>query len=222
MKNELELRMFLLDRVKDDYVFPFNPVWPVRDRGWHQVFQAMRDNPKTAELMAAWDPVGAGIYDTIDEIHQSCPQGFVINGQEAEGEAVNSWQLPMNSRQAAKIRKTETEALNVGSEDIQGSEKADLAFLAIKKARIGVIQKAVNKARAVAAPTTAKIKQAVQVTKIDTTKIDTSASLQHPTLQVAKGPQAPQAMRPTIAEEVQDLTKYASPSKKEALAKADS
>merc|ERR1711933_638249 len=33
-KDAAELRSFLLDRIRDGYAFPLNPVWPLRDQGW--------------------------------------------------------------------------------------------------------------------------------------------------------------------------------------------
>ena len=35
--TESELRAFLLERAKEGYSFPVNPVWPVRDKGWLEV-----------------------------------------------------------------------------------------------------------------------------------------------------------------------------------------
>lgn len=42
--SEPELREFLLERAKEGFTFPINPVWPVRDVGWYEVLQALRDN----------------------------------------------------------------------------------------------------------------------------------------------------------------------------------
>merc|ERR1711964_816657 len=41
-KTEEELRAFLLERVVDGYCFPLNPVWPVRDKGWYDIYKALK------------------------------------------------------------------------------------------------------------------------------------------------------------------------------------
>ncbi|CAE7035109.1 PKAR [Symbiodinium sp. CCMP2592] len=41
-KDESSLRAFLLERIAEGYSFPLNPVWPLRDKGWFEVFQVRR------------------------------------------------------------------------------------------------------------------------------------------------------------------------------------
>ena len=52
--SEPELRQFLLERCKEGYSFPLNPVWPVRDVGWHAVLAALRANPDAEANLQAW------------------------------------------------------------------------------------------------------------------------------------------------------------------------
>ena len=37
LHSEEQLRDFLIARIKEGFVFPLNPVWPVRDKGWYKV-----------------------------------------------------------------------------------------------------------------------------------------------------------------------------------------
>lgn len=42
--TEPDVRMFLIQRATEGYTFPLNPVWPIRDKGWYDVLQALRQN----------------------------------------------------------------------------------------------------------------------------------------------------------------------------------
>eukprot|EP00931_Biecheleriopsis_adriatica_P107788 TRINITY_DN82112_c0_g1_i1.p1 TRINITY_DN82112_c0_g1~~TRINITY_DN82112_c0_g1_i1.p1 ORF type:complete len:810 (+),score=138.35 TRINITY_DN82112_c0_g1_i1:86-2515(+) len=72
-----ELAKFLLERVKDGYTFPMNPVWAVRDQGWYAIFEALRNSPSARQSFQAWytDEVIA----KIDELHLKFPKGFAAD-----------------------------------------------------------------------------------------------------------------------------------------------
>merc|ERR1711957_725087 len=54
--NEKELIQFLLDRVQENFVFPLNPVWMVRDgkNGWSKLFELMLSNSHIKEHIKCW------------------------------------------------------------------------------------------------------------------------------------------------------------------------
>merc|ERR1712113_322458 len=57
--SEDEMRAFLIKRVTEGYSFPVNPVWPVRDPGWYEVFEALRNHEQCKEVIKAWYPPGS-------------------------------------------------------------------------------------------------------------------------------------------------------------------
>ena len=77
--SESELRQFLLNRIADGYLFPIHPIWPVRDKGWYEVFMALRNAPGASTVLPIWYP--GGLIEIIDRIHASYPDGF--NNSEA-------------------------------------------------------------------------------------------------------------------------------------------
>jgi len=72
-KTEPELRQFLLERIKDGYVFPINAAWPVRDPGWYEVLQALRNSPSGGPMSSWFLPE---TYMKIDALHRQFPEGF--------------------------------------------------------------------------------------------------------------------------------------------------
>jgi len=74
--SEPLLRTFLIERAEQGFFFPLNPVWPVRDKGWYDVFQALRRNAAANECLAAWYPPGSGILEMVEELHKAFPDGF--------------------------------------------------------------------------------------------------------------------------------------------------
>lgn len=83
-KTEEQLRAFLLDRVREGFGFPLNPVWPVRDKGWYEVLEALRAS--TAEVKSclnSWFPPEVGILEKIEEMHAKHPDGFKVIPQAA-------------------------------------------------------------------------------------------------------------------------------------------
>jgi hypothetical protein len=74
--NEEELRKFLIARIAEGFTFPLNPVWPLRDPGWWEVLQALRNQKEAQENLLAWYPPASGILDKIKEIHDAYPLGL--------------------------------------------------------------------------------------------------------------------------------------------------
>ena len=77
--SEPELRRFLLERARDGFSFPLNPVWPVRDQGWLEVLEALQQG--SGEQMANlrnWFPPESGVLNRIAEMHAEMPDGFKV------------------------------------------------------------------------------------------------------------------------------------------------
>lgn len=74
--SEPELREFLLARCVDGYSFPLNPVWPVRDPGWHALLKAQRATPDGERNLHAW--FGASVLERIEDLHSTYPDGFQV------------------------------------------------------------------------------------------------------------------------------------------------
>jgi len=81
---ERDLRDFLLDRIDDDYTFPLNPVWPIRDPGWNEIYEALLFNEETAEAYESWFPPESGIRERIEAIHEQYARGFYQTSQIVE------------------------------------------------------------------------------------------------------------------------------------------
>ena len=76
--TEIELRTFLLERAKEGYSFPINPVWPVRDAGWLEVLKALQANEEAAANLTSWFPPESGVLQRIEQIQKLHPKGFVV------------------------------------------------------------------------------------------------------------------------------------------------
>jgi CRP-like cAMP-binding protein len=74
--TEKGLREFLIARAKDGFTFPVNPVWPIRDPGWYDVFAALKANPNSKQALESWYPASSGILDRVEDIAQRFPRAF--------------------------------------------------------------------------------------------------------------------------------------------------
>merc|ERR1719409_2287195 len=70
-----QLQRFLLQRAKEGFSFPLHPVWPVRDKGWYEVFEAL-EGQKPKSGFQAWYPGGSDIAQSIKALHKEFPDGF--------------------------------------------------------------------------------------------------------------------------------------------------
>jgi len=77
-KGEDGVRKFLLDRAAEGYAFPLNPVWPIRDKGWMEVLDALESNPASKICLQAWFPPEVKIIERIKQMHMDHPLGFRI------------------------------------------------------------------------------------------------------------------------------------------------
>merc|ERR1712151_1494755 len=76
--NLLGLLDFLKDRAEEGYAFPLNPVWPVRDEGWFEVYEALKhqSDPTCRACFEAWYPPESGIAERIERIHGDFGGGY--------------------------------------------------------------------------------------------------------------------------------------------------
>jgi len=74
--SEDGLREFLIARAKEKYDFPLNPVWPIRDKGWYDVFTALKNNQSTTDAFEAWYPPETGVVEMITDLCTEFPVGF--------------------------------------------------------------------------------------------------------------------------------------------------
>lgn len=72
-----QLREFLLQRIRDGYSFPLNPVWPLRDKGWYEIFAALKDS-NADKCFASWYPADSGVVEEIEALHKEFPEGFRV------------------------------------------------------------------------------------------------------------------------------------------------
>lgn len=80
--TEEALRAFLLERIKDGYAFPVNPVWAVRDKGWFAVLEALRCSAEGKTVFPSWYPHSTKISDRIDLMHKDFPGCFIQEAAE--------------------------------------------------------------------------------------------------------------------------------------------
>eukprot|EP00928_Gymnodinium_smaydae_P008401 TRINITY_DN13064_c0_g1_i1.p1 TRINITY_DN13064_c0_g1~~TRINITY_DN13064_c0_g1_i1.p1 ORF type:complete len:848 (-),score=201.58 TRINITY_DN13064_c0_g1_i1:376-2574(-) len=82
--TEDKLREFLLDRVSDGFAFPINPTWPVRDKGWFKVLEALEKSSEGQKTLPSWYLPHLKITERIKGIHAQFPECFKQQAKEAE------------------------------------------------------------------------------------------------------------------------------------------
>ena len=70
------LQAFLKDRISEGFCFPVNPVWPVRDPGWYEIFSALQCREDAQKCLASWFLPHKNVVERIESIHNSFPGGF--------------------------------------------------------------------------------------------------------------------------------------------------
>ena len=69
------LQAFLKERIKDGFCFPLNPVWPVRDPAWYEIFSSLCEGD-AGKCSASWFLPDKRVVECIESIHASFPAGF--------------------------------------------------------------------------------------------------------------------------------------------------
>jgi len=111
--SEKELRVFLIERAAEGFAFPVNPIWPVRDKGWWEVFEALLNNPVTKSAVDLWFP-SDGIIELMRDIRARSPDGFKTVARNP-------------------LARRDTISLSMVSQDQDNREKADYALYDLKK-----------------------------------------------------------------------------------------
>jgi len=123
--SEPELREFLIARAKDDYTFPLNPVWPVRDKGWYAVLEALKATAEGPANLKSWYPEQP-LLERIAELHAQYPDGFTLKPKAAEPMAPPGMLgKPGNMKDLRKLKSAKS-MLNA-LQDLSTNEMADFA-----------------------------------------------------------------------------------------------
>lgn len=73
--DEDELREFLVGRACEGFTFPLNPIWPVRDMGWYEVYEALISTPEGKESVSRW--LNPAVQKKLESIQVDFPEGFM-------------------------------------------------------------------------------------------------------------------------------------------------
>lgn len=103
-KTEPELRAFLIDRVREGFSFPLNPIWPVRDAGWYDVWEALQASSPNS--LGAWYPPESGIVEKVHSLHEQFPGGFVQSPESPKSDCSDIHHCQRNERAHAKSRQS--------------------------------------------------------------------------------------------------------------------
>jgi len=97
--DEDELREFLIDRCGENYVFPINPIWMIRDADWWDVYEAMISTQQGKDFIAHYfGPCeGVDITEKLTEIHELYSEGFLAHGTGAGSSSRKSMALDMEA-----------------------------------------------------------------------------------------------------------------------------
>lgn len=77
-KDEPGCRNFLMDRVEDGHQFMLNPVWPVRDKGWFEVYAALENTEDGRSCLNSWCPPEVKYDEILQQMRRDFPEGFKI------------------------------------------------------------------------------------------------------------------------------------------------
>lgn len=77
-KDEPGCRQFLMERAEDGHQFMLNPVWPVRDKGWFEVYAALRETEEGRSCLESWFPPEIKYDETLQKMRNDFPEGFKI------------------------------------------------------------------------------------------------------------------------------------------------
>lgn len=129
--TEPELRVFLIDRVKEGFAFPINPVWPVRDPGWYEVYEALREAATSdadieSTTINSWYPEDSEIIDNIERLQRNYPQGFTSQRSSQQSADLDRQETrDLGLYQVDQVRQKLIEAIRHGTSklclDVNGS-----------------------------------------------------------------------------------------------------
>jgi hypothetical protein len=82
--DQAGLRHFLMTRINEGYTFPLNPIWPIRDPGWFEIFRALCVGRYSGQSLESWYPPGSGMLRKVETMCENFPESFVqLDAEEA-------------------------------------------------------------------------------------------------------------------------------------------
>lgn len=132
--DEDELREFLISRVQEGYTFPINPIWPIRDMGWIDVFEALASTRAGQQCLELYFPSESGLCHRIRSLHAQFPEGFekVFEASGGSERLRKSMQLDLDPEQRAafllaalEVEEEHTEQEDDHDEDDATAERND-------------------------------------------------------------------------------------------------
>jgi len=108
--SEKNLRQFLMARIDEGYAFPLNPCWPIRDDGWYDVYDKLRQSPQCqvgCKNFESWYP--HRLQEQIDKYYHGRVQSAKKGKKKSTSEAV-----PKGSKKEKTVAVQDADATNVG------------------------------------------------------------------------------------------------------------
>jgi len=97
--DEDELRDFLIDRAKEGYIFPLNPVWLIRDLDWWCVYEALISSDEGQSFINHYfkNTEHSNVPERLQQLHDEYPDGFLAHGTGIGSMSRKSVMLDMDS-----------------------------------------------------------------------------------------------------------------------------
>jgi hypothetical protein len=111
--DEDDLRDFLFNRIQEGFLFPLNPIWIVRDVGWYELYEEIKDTENGADFLNKVFLDDVGIKEKIEQIHTEFPEGFMV--EVSLGGHRKSALLDMDKFERADLAMTGLEQANLDS-----------------------------------------------------------------------------------------------------------
>jgi CRP-like cAMP-binding protein len=105
-KDEKGMREFLMARLEDGYCFPMNPLWPVRDPGWWDVWEKNLTVTSTKNL-ESWYSSKLGVRDKMNQIRETIPDGFIQSADMVQKEKPKKAEAEKPKKPDANVAKEE-------------------------------------------------------------------------------------------------------------------
>eukprot|EP00929_Paragymnodinium_shiwhaense_P098622 TRINITY_DN600_c0_g3_i1.p1 TRINITY_DN600_c0_g3~~TRINITY_DN600_c0_g3_i1.p1 ORF type:complete len:836 (+),score=202.96 TRINITY_DN600_c0_g3_i1:169-2676(+) len=102
--TEEKLRAFLMERINDGYAFPVNAVWPVRDKGWFEVFEALKKSAEGKKVLPSWYLPQLRLEERIQTLHKQFPKCFTQQAEKTKDEEDSKKRRTKEPKQAAEPR----------------------------------------------------------------------------------------------------------------------
>lgn len=130
---EDDLRDWLLERAQEGYDFPMNPIWPIRDPGWGEIYDEMKGHEGgQRRLMSCFpDPEVRG---SIERLMEEFPDGFQAHGTGVGGVSRKSLLLDIDHNERANLAMGDSAVSYMSEKATEDAAKAALAEQGISSA----------------------------------------------------------------------------------------